>query len=258
MTASTQNQALSAILFLYKSVLNIEVDAPGNFTYAKKPKRLPTVFSREEVKAVLAHFDGIYWLMAFLLYGAGLRLMECLRLRIKDIDFDYRQIVVRAGKGDVDRKTMLPERAIEPLRRQIEKALEIHAQDLKDGFGEVYLPNAFDRKFPGGGKDPAWQYVFPSKKRSIDPRSGKTRRHHLDEHGLQRAVKRAIRSAGICKKASCHTFRHSFGTHLMEDGYDIRTVQTLMGHKDVRTTEIYTHVLNKGGQGVISPGDRLG
>jgi integron integrase len=203
----------------------------------------------------LAHLDGKNWLMASLLYGAGLRLMECIRLRIKDIDFDYRQITVRDGKGQKDRITMLATRAIEPLKAQIEKVHILHEADLAAGFGEVYLPQGLGRKYPNAATEWAWQYVFPADKRSADPRSGKMRRHHVIPQTLQRRVKAAVRAAGIGKPASCHTFRHSFATHLLERGYDIRTVQELLGHKDVQTTMIYTHVLNRGGQAVRSPLD---
>ena len=224
---------------------------------AKKPERVPVVFSRQEVKAVLAHLEGVHWLMASLLYGSGLRLLECLRLRVKDIGFDYHQIVVRDGKGEKDRVTMLPKTVDDPLRRQIAKAKLLHDRDLAEGFGEVSLPYALERKYPNASRELGWQYVFPSEKRSIDPRSGKTMRHHLDEKTLQRTVKKAIKAAGIPKHASCHTFRHSFATHLLEAGYDIRTVQELLGHADVSTTMIYTQVLNKGGKGVVSPADLL-
>lgn len=254
--ASTQTQALCALLFLYKHVLGID-PGPLNAVRAKKPVRLPVVFSRQEVKAVLAHLDGSHWLMASLLYGSGLRLLECLRLRVKDLDFDYRQIIVRDGKGAKDRVTMLPTSVAAPLRRQIAKAQLLHDRDLAEGFGEVYLPYALAQKYPAAARELGWQYVFPSEKRSVDPRSGKTMRHHLDEKGLQRAVKKAITAAGITKQASCHTFRHSFATHLLEAGYDIRTVQELLGHADVSTTMIYTHVLNRGGKGVVSPADLL-
>lgn len=255
--ASTQNQARNALLFLYVQVLRQDLEKLQDITPARRPKKLPEVFTRKEVRSILHQMEGRHWLMAFLLYGAGLRLMECVRLRIKDVDFGYRQIVVRSGKGNVDRRTMLPTKAIEPLTRQIRLAGEVHEQDLSRGYGAVYLPHALVLKYPSASREPGWQYVFPSGQMSVDPRSRKTRRHHKDSQSLQRAVKRAIRQAGIVKHASCHTFRHSFGTHLLEDGYDIRTVQELMGHKDVRTTQIYTHVLNRGGQGVISPADRL-
>ena len=199
--------------------------------------------------------EGTKWLMASLLYGTGLRLMECVRLRVKDVDFSYNHIVVREGKGDKDRITMLPESLKKPLQLQISRVKEIHEEDLKQGFGNVSLPDALEKKYPHASKELAWQYVFPASKRSIDPRSDIEKRHHVDESVLQRAVKDAIRSAGIHKQASCHTFRHSFATHLPEGGYDIRTVQELLGHKDVSTTMIYTHVLNKGGKGVRSPLD---
>ncbi len=255
--SSTQNQALSAILFLYKQVLGIELPWLNNVTRAKRPKRLPVVFSKNEIKAVMANLDGVHWIMANLLYGAGLRLMECLRLRVKDVDFDYQQITIRNGKGMIDRVTMLPKIIENHLQRHLEKAKIIHTRDLTEGYGEVYLPNALERKYPSANKEWGWQYVFHSKKRSLDPRSGKIRRHHLDEKALQRTVKKAIRAARITKAGSCHSLRHSFATHLLESGYDIRTVQELLGHKDIRTTMIYTHVLNKGGKCVISPADML-
>jgi integron integrase len=255
--SSTQNQALSAILFMYKEVLRHELPWLNNVTRAKKPEKLPIVLSTKEVRKVFANLDGIYWIMGYLLYGAGLRLMECVRLRVKDIDFDYRQITVRDGKGKKGRVTMLPEIVEAPLRQHLEKAKIIFTQDLAEGHGEVYLPYALARKYPKANKEWGWQYVFPSKKRSVDPRSGKIRRHHLDEQTLQCAVKKAIKDSNIFKPGSCHTLRHSFATHLLESGYDIRTVQELLGHKDIRTTMIYTHVLNKGGKGVISPADIL-
>jgi len=255
--ASTQNQALSAILFLYKEVLNHELGWLDEFDRAKRPARLPVVLSPAEVKAVLAHLDGSLWLMASLLYGAGLRLMECVRLRVKDVDLEYRQVLVRDGKGQKDRVTMLPDSVIEPLRQHLEKVRLLHNKDLDEGVGEVYLPFALERKYPNASREWGWQYVFPATSRSKDPRSDKVRRHHLDEKRLQRAMKSAVREAGINKPASCHTMRHSFATHLLENGYDIRTVQELLGHKDVSTTMIYTHVLNKGGKGVRSPLDRL-
>lgn len=255
--ASTQNQALNALVFLYKRVINSPLGDLQGITRAKRHRTIPVVLSRAEVGAVLAHLDGVYWLMAFLLYGAGLRLMECVRLRVKDIDFEYGQIMIRAGKGHVDRRSMLPKRVVEPMRHQISNVLALHKQDLQEGYGAVYLPFALERKYPNASKASAWQYVFPSRRRSTDPRSGIIRRHHTDGKALQRVVKKAIGAANILKKASCHTLRHSFATHLLEDGYDIRTVQELLGHKDVKTTQIYTHVLNRGGQGVISPADRL-
>lgn len=254
--SSTQNQAFSALLFLYREVLGVEL-ALLNATRSKKPQRLPVVLTQSEVQAVLARLDGIHHLMASLLYGAGLRLMECIRLRVKDVDFNYQQLTVRNGKGNKDRITMLPESIIDALQGQLEKAQLIHQQDLSEGFGEVYLPNALDRKYPSAGSEWRWQYVFPSGNRSLDPRSRKERRHHLSEQVLQRAIKKAVRAAGINKSASCHSMRHSFATHLLESGYDIRTVQELLGHSDVSTTMIYTHVLNKGGKGVRSPLDKF-
>jgi integron integrase len=257
-TASTQNQALSALLFLYRNVLKRELGQFQDIEKAKRPQRLPMVFTREEVRAVLAQLEGTEWLMASLLYGAGLRLMECLRLRAKDLDFGYRQVAVRDGKGQKDRVTPLPEALIKPLQRHLERVKALHTADLKEGFGEVYLPDALARKYPNACREWGWQYVFPSSKRSVDPRSGAVRRHHQDENTLQRAVGAAVRRAGLIKPGSCHTFRHSFATHLLENGYDIRTVQELLGHQDVRTTMIYTHVMNKGGKGVRSPLDSIG
>lgn len=255
--ASTQNQALSALLFLYKEVLKIDLPWLGEIERAKKPQRLPVVLTAEEVRRVLARLDGQHGLMAELLYGAGLRLLECVRLRVKDVDFGYRQITVRDGKGEKDRLTMLPQAAIEPLRAHLEKVKVLHEHEVEEGFGEVYLPYALERKYPNAAREWGWQYVFPARNRSLDPRSGKTRRHHVDEQSLQRAVKKAVRAAGLTKPASCHTLRHSFATHLLQSGYDIRTVQELLGHKEVSTTMIYTHVLNRGGQGVVSPLDRM-
>jgi integron integrase len=253
--ASTQNQALSALVFLYREVLRKDFEWMDNLERAKKPARLPVVLTETEVHKVLAHLDGQNWLMASLLYGAGLRLMECIRMRVKDIDFEYRQITVRDGKGNKDRVTMLPEASHEVLKQHLQRVRSLHQQDLDDGYGEVYLPFALERKYKNGGLQWGWQYVFPSVKRSLDPLSGKERRHHLDEKSLQRAVKNAARKARVTKPASCHTFRHSFATHLLQRGQDIRTVQELLGHKDVRTTMIYTHVLNRGGKGVRSPLD---
>jgi integron integrase len=254
--ASTQNQALSALLFLYREVLEIELPWLDDVKPAKRPERLPVVLTREEVRAVLARLDGRNALMASLLYGSGLRLMECVRLRIKDVELDRRQLLVRDGKGGKDRMTMLPQRLVPGLREQIERAREIHRQDLADGHGAVWLPHALARKYPRAPWEPGWQYVFPASRRSTDPRSGRTGRHHIEEKSLQRAVKGAVRTAGIEKPASCHTFRHSFATHLLEDGHDIRTIQELLGHRDVKTTMIYTHVADCGGRGVPSPLDR--
>lgn len=252
--ASTQNQALSAILFLYREVLRLEIE-PILLTNARRPDRLPTVLTREEVMRVIDQLEGIHRMMAQLLYGSGLRLMECARLRIKDVDFEYRTITVRDGKGEKDRITPLPESVIPQLNRQIERVRLLHQEDLSAGFGEVYLPYALETKYSGASRELIWQYLFPSSKRSLDPRTGKTRRHHMDTTGLQRAVKEAARRAGIKKRVTCHTFRHSFATHLLQSGYDIRTVQELLGHKDVRTTMIYTHVLQRGGLAVKSPLD---
>ncbi len=255
--SSTQNQALSAILFMYKEVLNIELPWLVDLTRAKRPEKVPLVFSKKEVQNILANLDGTYWIMAHLLYGAGLRLMECVRLRVKDVDFEMNQITVRDGKGKKDRVTMLPDIVKLHLREHLQKVKIIHQQDLSEGFGEVYLPYALERKYPGASKEWGWQYVFPSRKRSMDPRSKKIRRHHINEQSLQRSIKRAVKAAKTVKQGSSHTLRHSFATHLLESGYDIRTVQELLGHKDVRTTMVYTHVLKKGRQGVISPSDSL-
>lgn len=256
-SAGTQNQALNAIVFLYREVLKNELPRLDEVTRAKRSERLPVVLTREEVGAVLAHLDGQFRLMAQLLYGSGLRLMECLRLRVKDVDFDYAQVVVRDGKGAKDRATVLPEKLVPHLRGQIGRALELHRQDVAAGFGEVYLPYALARKYPSAAREAGWQYVFPANARSRDPRPPHTmRRHHVTAGSLQRRVKQAVRRAGIRKPASCHTFRHCFATHLLEAGADIRTVQELLGHQDVRTTQIYTHVMSKGASGVISPLDR--
>ncbi len=254
-SASTQTVALSALLFLYRDVLKKDLPYVSNIERARKPKRLPTVFTREETKRILANLEGTHWLIGGLLYGSGLRLMECLRLRVKDIDFTYGQITVRDGKGEKDRVTTLAARLKQPLMRHLQKVKLLHDEDLDAGYGEVFLPYALARKYPNAPKHWGWQYVFPSATRSTDPRSRKLGRHHLSESSLQKTVKRAIHLAGIVKHGSCHTFRHSFATHLLESGYDIRTVQELLGHKDVRTTMIYTHVLNRGGRGVQSPMD---
>jgi len=251
--ASTQNVALSALLFLYKEVLQIELPLIDGVERAKRPQRVPVVLSPDEVKRVLAHITGTHHLMASLLYGAGLRLMECVRLRIKDVDFDYKQITVRDGKGERDRRVMLPEPLIELLTQHLHKTKSQHEVDVVAGHGDVYLPYALARKYPAAATEWVWQYVFPASKLSVDPRSGAVCRHHASEDHLQRAVGRAVKASGITKPASCHTLRHSFATHLLEAGYDIRTIQELLGHKDVQTTMIYTHVLNRGGRGVKSP-----
>lgn len=254
-SASTQNQALSAILFLYKDVLNMELPDLENVTRAKKSQKLPVVLTQNEVKQLFAQLDGIIWLAASLLYGSGLRLLECLRLRVKDIDLEKQQIIVRDGKGQKDRITMLPKSLIQPLTTHLEKVKILHTQATNEGYGTVYLPNALEKKYPNANTEWAWQYVFPAKSPSIDPRKGTSQRHHLNEQIIQRAIKNALPAANIYKPASCHSLRHSFATHLLEAGYDIRTIQDLLGHKDISTTMIYTHVLNKGGKGVISPLD---
>jgi integron integrase len=255
--ASTQNQAKSALLFLYREVLNNELPWLDNIEKANTPQRLPVVFSKAEVQAVLGCLSGVYWLMGSLLYGSGLRLMECLRLRIQDVNFSRKEILVRDSKGHKDRITMLPLALINPLRKHIAQVREQHNQELLAGGGSVHLPYALAKKYPNASQEWVWQYVFPAAKPSTDPRSGVVQRHHVNEQNLQRAVKQALRDADIQKAASPHTFRHSFATHLLEGGADIRTVQELLGHSDVSTTMIYTHVLNKGGQGLTSPLDIL-
>ncbi len=256
-SASTQNQAKSALLYLYKEVLGVELPWLDNVTQAKVPQRLPVVLTQAEVQAVLSRMDGTMWLIASLLYGSGLRIMEALRLRVKDVDFAQREILVREGKGFKDRVTMLPLSLVEPLKSHLLKVQALHQDDLSAGHGEVFMPMALDRKYPSAGKEWSWQYCFPSVKLSVDPRSKVIRRHHADEKTVQRAVKKAVKLAGIVKLATPHTLRHSFATHLLAGGYDIRTVQELLGHSDVATTMIYTHVLNKGGRGVSSPLDVL-
>jgi integron integrase len=253
--ASTQNQAFSALLFLYQRVLERKLDFIENVQRVTRPAKLPVVFTPGEARAVIAHLRGDYRLMAELLYGAGLRLMECVRLRVKDIDFGYGHITVRDGKGLRDRVTVLPERLRHPLQVHLARVHEIHRRDLMSGGGRVCLPFSLERKYQNANRSWAWQYVFPAAKLSVDPRTSELRRHHVSENNLQKAVKIAIQRAGICKAGSCHTFRHSFATHLLENGQDIRTVQELLGHKDVSTTMIYTHVLNRPGLAVRSPLD---
>ncbi len=251
--ASTQNQAFSALLFLYQQVLDRKLDFIDNVQRVTRPAKLPVVFTRGEAHAVLARMHGEHQLMAELLYGAGLRLMECVRLRVKDVDFGYGQITVRDGKGLRQRVTLLPQRLRRPLQLHLAHARALHQRDLTNGGGRVFLPFALERKYRNADRSWPWQYVFPAAKLSSDPRSGELRRHHVSEKNLQNAVKLAIQQARISKAASCHTFRHSFATHLLESGYDIRTVQELLGHKDVSTTMIYTHVLNKPGLAIRSP-----
>ncbi|MEQ1674612.1 MAG: integron integrase [Candidatus Nitrotoga sp.] len=254
-SASTQNQALSALLFLYREVLGIDLPWMDTMVRAKNPQRLPVVLTRAEVALVFERMEGGYGLMARLLYGTGMRLMECVRLRVKEVDFAQREILIRDGKGAKDRVTMLPDVLILPLQEHLARRRLLFEDDLAKGMTEVFLPDALARKYPNASTDWAWQYVFPSGSYSVDPRSGRQRRHHIDEKLLQRAVKRAVNASGIVKLATPHTFRHSFATHLLQSGYDIRTVQELLGHSDVSTTMIYTHVLNKGGRGVVSPLD---
>jgi len=257
-SASTQGQALSAILFLYRDVLAEPLPWLDDIVRARKPRRPPVVLSRDEVRAVLGELDGTPKLVATLLYGTGMRLLEGLRLRVKDLDFAARIIVVRDGKGGKDRRTMFPKPLLDPLESHLAGVRRIHEKDLEEGFGEVWLPHALERKYPNAGREWMWQYVFPAGNRSRDPRSERMRRHHLDESTIQKAMKAALRKTKIAKPASCHTLRHSFATHLLEDGYDIRTIQELLGHADVETTMIYTHVLNNsGGRGVRSPLESL-
>lgn len=256
-SAATQNQALAAILFLYREIFEQQLPWMDNVIRAKKPQRLPVVLSKLEVARILERMDGTYGLIARLLYGTGMRIMECCRLRVQDVDFDRREILIRNGKGAKDRVTMLPETVVPLLQAHLAKRRQLFEDDAARGMSEVFLPDALERKYPSASRDWAWQYVFCSGSYSVDPRSGRERRHHLDEKLLQRAMKKAVGAAGINKPATPHTFRHSFATHLLEGGYDIRTVQELLGHSDVSTTMIYTHVLNKGGRGVTSPLDHL-
>ncbi len=256
-SASTQSQAASALMFLYRRVLERELAWVDNVPRARSPRRLPVVLTREEVRAVLAQLHGAKRLIALLLYGSGLRLMECLRLRVKDVDFGRDELLVCQGKGGRDRLTMLPSSVEGPLRTHLAQVRERHDRDVARGAGLVRLPDALDRKYPGAVREWAWQYVFPASRIWVDPATGRGYRPHLHESAVQRAVNGAVRRAGIAKHATCHTFRHSFATHLLEDGYDIRTVQELLGHRNVATTMIYTHVLNRGGYGVRSPADAL-
>lgn len=254
--ATTQNQAMFALLFLYKEVLGVEIERlGGKFTSAKQSTRLPVVLTREEAAVVLSHLNGVNWLMANLLYGVGLRLKECLRLRVKDLDFGYKQIIVRDGKGGKDRFTILPEKLVEPLQSHLAAVKRLHDEDLQAGLGAVLMPFAFDGKHSNAAREWKWQYVFPSPKLSRDPRTGKIGRHHLSESGLQKAVKIGLQKASVEKHASCHTLRHSFATHLLQNGSDIRTIQDLLGHKELSTTMIYTHVLQNNRLGVRSPVD---
>jgi integron integrase len=254
-SASTQNQALNALVFLYAQVLGQPFGDLGEFARSKRPRNLPTVLTRDEVRALLEHMEGIHKLVASLLYGTGMRLLEGLRLRVQDVDFGYQRIHVRRAKGNKDRYVPLPARLVKALQQQIERVREIHEEDLAVGHGEVVLPDALQRKYPHAGRELRWQYLFPAGRLAVDPYGGTIRRHHLHESGVQRAVNRAARACGIHKRVGCHTLRHSFATHLLESNHDIRTVQELLGHADVSTTMIYTHVLNRGGLGVTSPLD---
>jgi integron integrase len=253
---STQSQALSAILFLYRDVLQEEVGWLGDIVRARRPATLPVVLARGEVRQLLSNMKGIPKLVASVLYGSGMRLLEALRLRVKDVDFLAGEILIREAKGRKDRRTMLPRALAEPLERQIQNVRRLHEEDLAAGYGEVWLPHALERKYVNAAKDFAWQFVFPARVLSADPRTGVMRRHHLTDSAVQKAVKDAVKAARIEKQVGCHTLRHTFATQLLEDGYDIRTIQELLGHVDVKTTMIYTHVLNKGGRGVTSPLDR--
>ena len=254
-SASTQNQALNALLFLYKDVLHTPLDHLANVTRANRTIRIPIVFTPTEVKTILSHLKGTTFLVSNLLYGSGLRLLEALRLRIKDLDFQSHSIIVREGKGNKDRRTVLPVSIIPRLKIHMEKGRAVHLDDLAEGFGEVHLPDQLSKKFPDAARSWEWQYLFPATRFSVDPETKKKMRHHIEESHIQREIKKAITAAEITKGGSAHTFRHSFATHLLENGYDIRTVQELLGHADVRTTMIYTHVLNKGGLAVRSPLD---
>jgi integron integrase len=256
-SASTQNQALSAILFLYEHVLKQPLDRIDGVVRARRSKRLPVVLTVDEVARILSHLKGDKWLIAMLLYGGGLRLLESLKLRVKDLDFQRRELTVRQGKGDKDRITMLPQSVLGPLQRHLAKVESIHKKDLEEGYGRIDMPDALARKYPNANREWRWQYVFPQANRWRNTKTGEQGRHHMDESLVQRAVAVAVGEAGLTKRVTCHTFRHSFATHLLANGYDIRTVQELLGHSDVRTTMIYTHVLNRGGKGVCSPADIL-
>lgn len=253
--AATQKQAFNALIFLYKKVLDMDLGDGIAPTQSKRRMNLPTVLTQEEVSKVLRNIRGNHALMAKVLYGCGLRLMECVRLRVKDVDFGQSRIFVRNAKGGKDRSSVMPDSIKQELHEQIDSVVALHNEDIQDGFGEVYIPESLTRKYPNASREIAWQYVFPSKKRSKDPRSGKIMRHHVIESGLQKAVKKALQQSKIYKKAGCHTFRHSFATHLLENGTNIRVVQKLMGHADVKTTEVYTHVMKKDLDAVTSPLD---
>lgn len=251
--AATQNQALNALVFMYRYVLDKPLGELQSLVRAKKPKRLPVVLSQQEVAGLLSHLTEVHWLIGCLMYGSGLRLMESIRLRIKDVDFSHRALFIRDGKGGKDRVVTLADELLIPLTRHIKTVRTLHERDLSEGFGHVYLPFALAKKYPNAAREWGWQYIFPAQRRSIDPRSNVERRHHINETSIQKAVKKAVRKTSIYKPASCHTLRHSFATHLLESGADIRTVQDQLGHKDIRTTQIYTHVINRGGMAVKSP-----
>lgn len=257
LSSSTQNQAMNALVFLYKRVLKLSLDKRINAVRARRKVTVPVVMSREEVAKIIALMSGVPQLAVKLLYGSGLRIMEAVRLRVQDIDFEFKQITVRSGKGAKDRVTTCSSSFIPLLQNHLAKVQVLHQEDLKKGYGEVFLPGALARKYRGAARERGWQYVFPARNLSVDPRSGKTRRHHVDVSVINKAIKRASRAAGITKRISAHTFRHSFATHLLQRGTDIRTIQALLGHKDVSTTMIYTHILQQGGEGVLSPLDDL-
>ncbi|MFL0811432.1 MAG: integron integrase [Agarilytica sp.] len=256
-SASTQNQALCALIFLYRWVIGVEIGDVGGFNFAKRPKRLPTVLSKNEVRTLVSNLQGTYRCLAMLMYGSGLRQTEALRLRVADVDFDRNELVVRCGKGNKDRITMLPTESIEGIKQSIEEARNLFEEDVKNGIDYIWLPNALNKKFPNAAREFRWRFIFSSRNISSNPQNGKRGRHHIHAKGIQRAIRSAARDAAINKYVTCHTLRHSFATHLLESGYDIRTVQELLGHNNVQTTMIYTHVLNKGGKGVASPADNL-